>query len=119
MNKKWFRALLRQRMLVAFLLIVQFIFMIYLLLSSSSTSSIISGILKFLSVVVSLYIFCPGISKWSGGLATRWKRRGAHETAADPFPACQGDRRLPYGDPCGAAGAVGRLHAGRRVLRDL
>ncbi len=57
MNKKWFRALFRQRMLVAFLIIVQFIFMIYLLISSSATSDVISGVLKFVSIVVSLYIF--------------------------------------------------------------
>lgn len=57
MNKKWFRALFRQRMLIAFLLIVQFIFMIYLLLSSSATSDVIAGVLKFISIVVSLYIF--------------------------------------------------------------
>ena len=57
MNRKWFRALFRQRMLVAFLLIMQFIFMVYLLVSTSSTSDVISGVLKFLSIVVSLYIF--------------------------------------------------------------
>ena len=57
MNKKWFRALFRQRMLVAFLLIMQFIFMVYLLVSTSMASDIISGVLKFISIVVSLYIF--------------------------------------------------------------
>ena len=57
MNKKWFRALFRQRMLIALLLIVQFIFMIYLLLSSSATSNVIAGVLNFISVVVALYIF--------------------------------------------------------------
>ncbi|MBR6523038.1 MAG: cardiolipin synthase [Clostridia bacterium] len=57
MNKKWFRSLFRQRMLIAFLLIVQFIFMVYLLHSSSVASDITAGVLKFISVVVSLYIF--------------------------------------------------------------
>ena len=57
MNKKWFRALFRQRMLIALLLILQFLFMIYLLVSSSATSDVIAGVLKIISVVVSLYIF--------------------------------------------------------------
>lgn len=57
MNKKWFRALFRQRMLIAFLLIIQFLFMVYLLISSSSTSEVIAGVLKFISIVVALYIF--------------------------------------------------------------
>lgn len=57
MNKKWFRALFRQRMLIAMLLIIQFLFMVHLLLSSSAASAILSGVLKFISVVVALYIF--------------------------------------------------------------
>ena len=57
MNKKWFRSLFRQRMLVSFLLIVQFIFMVYLLHSGSMASDIIAGVLKFISFAVSLYIF--------------------------------------------------------------
>ena len=57
MNKKWLRKLFRQRMLVGLLIALQFAFMVYLLFSSSATSDVIAGVLKFISLVVSLYIF--------------------------------------------------------------
>lgn len=57
MNKRWFRQLFRQRMLVAFLLIFQFVFLLYLIQSSSAISDVFAGITRLLSVIVSLYIF--------------------------------------------------------------
>ncbi|MBR5586815.1 MAG: cardiolipin synthase [Clostridia bacterium] len=57
MNKKWLRKLFKQRILIGLLIALQLTFMIYLLLSSGSTSAVIAGVLKFLSLVVSLYIF--------------------------------------------------------------
>ena len=57
MNKKWLRSLFRRRILVILLLIFQFLFMLYLLQSTSAISDVISGVFKVISIVVSLYIF--------------------------------------------------------------
>lgn len=56
MSKKWFRVLLRRRFLVVLLLVLQLLFMIYTLASSSIASSVISRILTFVSLFVCIYI---------------------------------------------------------------
>ena len=57
MKKKWLRALLRQRFIVIALLAFQFLFLLYLLQSSSALSDVIAGLFKVISVLVALYIF--------------------------------------------------------------
>ncbi|MFA7637219.1 MAG: PLD nuclease N-terminal domain-containing protein, partial [Monoglobales bacterium] len=57
MNKKWFRSLFRQRMIVCLLLFLQLLFLIFLLISGSATSAVIAGLFRFISIIVSLYIF--------------------------------------------------------------
>ena len=56
MNKKWFRKLLERRILVILLLLIQLVFFIGLILSSSQTYRIVSWILTALSIGVTLYI---------------------------------------------------------------
>lgn len=56
MHRKWFRALFHRRMLVAFMILAQIAFLIYVILDSTRISSAISIILKLFSVVVALYI---------------------------------------------------------------
>lgn len=56
MKEKWFRALFRRRIVIAILLVLQILFLIYILLSSSKTSTIISWILTTISFHVALAI---------------------------------------------------------------
>jgi len=56
MGNKWFRKLLRRRFFVAFLLVLQLAFLIYTLVSSSMTSTIVSKIFSLISLLACLYI---------------------------------------------------------------
>lgn len=56
MSKKWFRALLRSRFYVAFLLVLQVLFIIYIMLSSSRISANINNARMLISLIVSVYI---------------------------------------------------------------
>ncbi len=56
MRKKWFRALLRSRFIIIVMLISQILFLIWIVNSSSRTSTTISGIMTFVSFCVSVYI---------------------------------------------------------------
>lgn len=56
MNKKWFRKLLKKRILVMVLLLLQLILFIGLILSSSRTYRIVSWILTAISIFTTLYI---------------------------------------------------------------
>ena len=56
MKKRWFRRLLQRRILVILLLLIQLIFLIGLILSSSQTYRIINRILTAISIGVTLYI---------------------------------------------------------------
>lgn len=53
---KWLRKLFRRRMLIAFLIIVQAAFFIYLVASGSMLSQRLSKLLTIISVLVVLYI---------------------------------------------------------------
>ncbi len=55
MRKKWFRALLRSRFIIIVMLISQILFLIWIV-NSSRTSTTISGIMAFISFCVSVYI---------------------------------------------------------------
>ena len=56
LKQKWFRALFRQRFLIILLLLIQASFLIYVLISSSITSTIISRSLTLVSLCVSVYV---------------------------------------------------------------
>ena len=56
MKKSWMKALLRKRIFIILLLLLQIGVIIYTLISSSLTSAIISRVLTLLSIVVCLYI---------------------------------------------------------------
>lgn len=55
MNQKWFKVLLRYRISIIVLLIVQFLFIVFLI-KNSRTFALISGALTLISFLVSLYI---------------------------------------------------------------
>ncbi|MGN0783770.1 MAG: cardiolipin synthase [Christensenellales bacterium] len=55
-QKKWVRSLFRQRALVILLLLLQVAFLIYVLISSSLASKIISSILVVFSLLVSIHV---------------------------------------------------------------
>lgn len=56
MKKNWMKALLRKRIFIILLLLLQIGVIIYTLINSSLTSAIISRVLTLLSIVVCLYI---------------------------------------------------------------
>lgn len=56
MGKKWFRSLLRSRCFIILLLIIQVLFLVYVLKSSSRISTRISGIMTLISFCASVYI---------------------------------------------------------------
>ena len=53
---KWLRKLFRRRMLIAFLIVIQAAFIIYLVASRSMVSQRLSRLLTIISVLVVLYI---------------------------------------------------------------
>ena len=69
MNRRWFRALFRRRVLIIFMLIVQAVFLWYVVSSSSKASEIIHQILTIVSFLVVLYIFSR---KDKGAFKTTW-----------------------------------------------
>ena len=56
LRQKWFRALFRRRVLVIVLLLIQLLFFVYVITSSSLTSTIVSAVLRFVSLAVSIYV---------------------------------------------------------------
>ena len=56
LKQKWFRALFRQRVLIILLLALQVAFLVYVLISTSLTSTIISRSLSLISLLVSIYV---------------------------------------------------------------
>ncbi len=56
MGKKWFRSLLRSRFFIILLLVIQILFLVYVLESSSRTSTAISSIMTFISFCAAVYI---------------------------------------------------------------
>lgn len=56
MGNKWLRSLLRRRFMVIVLLAAQILAIVYVLLSSSMASKVLSGVLGILSIVVCLHI---------------------------------------------------------------
>ena len=56
MSKRWFRALLRSRFYVALLLVLQVLFIVYLMHSGSQLSANINNLMILISLVVSVYI---------------------------------------------------------------
>lgn len=56
MKKKWFRILFRRRILISILIVLQILFLIYILNNSSKTSTIISWTLRAISFFVALSI---------------------------------------------------------------
>ncbi|MGN0628895.1 MAG: cardiolipin synthase [Oscillospiraceae bacterium] len=68
MNKRWFRALFRRRVLIILLLLIQAAFLTYLISTGSQLSKFIDAMLKIVSFLAALYI----VSK---------KDKGAYKTA--------------------------------------
>lgn len=56
LKQRWFRTLFRQRFLIILLLALQLAFIIFVLISSSLTSTIISRSLSLISLFVSIYV---------------------------------------------------------------
>jgi len=56
MSKKWIRSILRSRFYVALLLVLQILFIIYVMLSGSRLSANINNLMVLISFVVSVYI---------------------------------------------------------------
>lgn len=56
MRQKWFRSLLRSRFFIVLLLIVQVLFLVYVLKSGSEVSARISNIMTLISLCTSIYI---------------------------------------------------------------
>ena len=56
LKQKWFRALFRQRVLIILLLAIQLAFLLYVLISTSLASTIISRSLSLVSLFVSIYV---------------------------------------------------------------
>ena len=56
MNRKWFRQLLYRRLLVALIIILQFGFLVYAVLSGSRTSQSFTMLLELISLAAVLYI---------------------------------------------------------------
>lgn len=69
LKKKWVRALFRQRFLIILLLALQLAFLVYVLVSSSLASVIVSRVLTFISVLVSVYIL---VKKDTNVYKTTW-----------------------------------------------
>lgn len=55
-SQKWFRALFHRRMLIALMILLQAAFLVYLILDGSRISSMLSVLLRIVSLVVALYI---------------------------------------------------------------
>lgn len=56
MSKKWLRSLIRQRFIIVLLILLQIIFIIFVLKNGSMLSGVITELLNIVSVLVSLYI---------------------------------------------------------------
>ncbi len=69
MNSSKFRDLLRKRLFIVFLIVIQLAFFVYTLLNTSRTSSVLTGIMIVLSVMVTLYIVSK---KDKGGYKLTW-----------------------------------------------
>lgn len=69
MNSKKFRALLRKRLFIAFLIVIQLVFLVYTLVSTSRTSSFIAFFMLIVSLFVTLYIVSK---KDKGGYKLTW-----------------------------------------------
>lgn len=55
-KKKWFRALLRHRLFIALLLVLQIVLIILFLLNQSTTSKLMNRVFQISSIIIALYI---------------------------------------------------------------
>ena len=55
-RKKWVRAVVRQRVFIALLLLLQLSFLIYIFISQSRLSEIVSGLFRIVSLIVAIHI---------------------------------------------------------------
>lgn len=69
MNRKWFRVLLRQRVWMILLLVLQVVFFGYMIASGSQVSKALDRILRILSVIVVLHVVSK---KDKGGYKITW-----------------------------------------------
>lgn len=69
MNRRWFRTLFRRRVLVILMLLIQAVFLIYLITSTSRVSQIFSNVLTLVSLLAVLYIVSK---KDKGAYKTTW-----------------------------------------------
>lgn len=69
MNKRWFRALFRRRLIVSVLIILQAVFLVWLLVSGSAVSQGFNIALNVLSLLAVLYIVSKGDT---GSFKTLW-----------------------------------------------
>ena len=56
LKQRWFRALCRWRFYIIVLLLIQVVLMVYVVISGSMTSKIVSTVLQLVSLVVAVYV---------------------------------------------------------------
>ena len=69
MNRRWFRALFRRRVLIILMLLIQAVFLVYLITSTSRVSQVFSNVLTLVSLLAVLYIVSK---KDKGAYKTTW-----------------------------------------------
>lgn len=69
MKNKWFRVLFRRRILISILIVLQILFLVYILINSSQTSTLIGWALKVISFFVALSIISK---KEKGAFKLTW-----------------------------------------------